>query len=165
MQGYPTQVLPQYQYPAAAPILPPIRATNGIDPFAGYAHQQPKQKDDKPATGGVAQHLDYEMDVMSSFVAEMSQELVAPGTDPSSNFRKFVSSILSSTRLPSSTIMLGLFYAQARVKLMKEAGYHPSTIPAVHKVLTICLLLGSKFLDDNTFQNRSWSEVSQNPVQ
>jgi hypothetical protein len=27
-------------------------------------------------------------------------------------------------------------------------------------MLTIGLLLGSKFLDDNTFQNRSWSEVS-----
>jgi hypothetical protein len=31
-------------------------------------------------------------------------------------------------------------------------------------MLTIGLLLGSKFLDDNTFQNRSWSEVSGIPV-
>jgi hypothetical protein len=30
----------------------------------------------------------------------------------------------------------------------------------VWRMLTIGLLLGSKFLDDNTFQNRSWSEVS-----
>lgn len=30
----------------------------------------------------------------------------------------------------------------------------------VWRMLTIALLLGSKFLDDNTFQNRSWSEVS-----
>jgi hypothetical protein len=27
-------------------------------------------------------------------------------------------------------------------------------------MLTVALLLGSKFLDDNTFQNKSWSEVS-----
>lgn len=27
-------------------------------------------------------------------------------------------------------------------------------------MLTVALLLGSKFLDDNTFQNRSWSDVS-----
>jgi len=31
-------------------------------------------------------------------------------------------------------------------------------------MLTTCLLLGSKFLDDNTFQNRSWAEVSSIPV-
>ena len=34
----------------------------------------------------------------------------------------------------------------------------------VYRMLTIALLLGSKFLDDNTFQNRSWSEVSNLPV-
>lgn len=60
--------------------------------------------------------------------------------------------------------MLGLFYAQARIKMILDSSAHTSAIPPVHKVLTICLLLGSKFLDDNTFQNRSWSEVSQIPV-
>lgn len=41
-----------------------------------FAAQQmeAKQKEEKP-TGGVAQHLDYDMDLMSSFVAEMSQKL------------------------------------------------------------------------------------------
>lgn len=34
----------------------------------------------------------------------------------------------------------------------------------VWRMLTIALLLGSKFLDDNTFQNRSWCEVSGIPV-
>lgn len=29
-----------------------------------------------------------------------------------------------------------------------------------HRMLTIALLLASKFLDDNTFQNKSWSEVT-----
>jgi hypothetical protein len=31
-------------------------------------------------------------------------------------------------------------------------------------MLTVALLLGSKFLDDNTFQNKSWAEVSNIPV-
>ena len=162
MQGYSTQILPQYQY-QAAPILPPIRSVDAIDPYvASYVPQEPK-KEEKP-TGGVAQHLDYEMDLMSSFVAEMSQDLVSPSTTPSSQFRKYVSQILSSTRLPSSTIMLGLFYLSARMKIVDETGQDVSSAGTVYRMLTTCLLLGSKFLDDNTFQNRSWAEVSSIPV-
>ena len=163
MQGYPNQVMPQFQY-HAAPILPPIRAVDPIDPYAvPFVPQEPK-KEEKP-TGGVAQHLDYEMDLMSSFVAEMSQDLVNHGTKPSSQFRKYVSQILSSTRLPSSTVMLGLFYLSARMKIVDELGQDVSSSGTVYRMLTTCLLLGSKFLDDNTFQNRSWAEVSSIPVQ
>lgn len=137
-----------------------------MDPFAGsHAHQrtESKQKEDKP-TGGVAQHLDYEMDLMASFVAEMSQKLVTPESSPSSQFRKYVSQILSSTRLPSSTIMLGMFYLASRMKQLTERGQSTSSSGTVYRMLTTCLLLGSKFLDDNTFQNRSWAEVSSIPV-
>ncbi len=48
-----------------------------MDHFAGpYGSQRTevKAKEEKP-TGGVAQHLDYDMDLMSSFVAEISQKL------------------------------------------------------------------------------------------
>jgi hypothetical protein len=75
-QPYP-QVGGQYGYPAVgAPILPPIRVTDGMDFSAHYAqqHTESKPKEEKP-TGGVAQHLDYDMDLMSNFVAEMSQKL------------------------------------------------------------------------------------------
>ncbi|KAK5098008.1 hypothetical protein LTS08_006763 [Lithohypha guttulata] len=126
-----------------------------------HAHPEPKQKEEKP-TGGVAQHLDYEMDMMSNFVAEMCQQMVTRiSASPTSQFRKYVSQILSSTRLPSSTIMLGLFYLQERMKFEKG---DLSSSSALMRMLTTCLLLGSKFLDDNTFQNRSWAEVSNIPV-
>lgn len=166
MQGYPTQLAPtQFAYaPAAAPILPPLSVTTAVDQFARFPPQEPKPKEEKP-TGGVAQHLDYEMEVMTLFVAEMTQELVAPGTDPSPTFRKYVSQILSSTRLPSSTIMLGLFYMSSRLKIVMESGVNDTSSRNVFQMLTTGLLLGSKFLDDNTFQNRSWSEVSSIPVQ
>jgi Cyclin len=165
MQGYPTQVVAtQFPYaPAAAPILPPLRIGGAIDPFQRYPQQEQK-KEEKP-TGGVAQHLDYEMDVMTLFVAEMTQELVAPGTDPAPTFRKYVAQILSSTRLPSSTILLGLFYMSSRLKLVAESGQVDPSSRNVFQMLTTGLLLGSKFLDDNTFQNRSWAEVSSIPVQ
>ncbi|KAK5464758.1 hypothetical protein LTS15_001320 [Exophiala xenobiotica] len=164
-QPYP-QVGGQYGYPAVgAPILPPIRVTDGMDFSAHYAqqHTESKPKEEKP-TGGVAQHLDYDMDLMSNFVAEMSQKLVTPDSSPSSQFRKYVSQILSSTRLPSSTIMLGMFYLASRMRQLNERGQSTSSSGTVYRMLTTCLLLGSKFLDDNTFQNRSWAEVSSIPV-
>lgn len=166
MQGYPTQVVPtQFPYaPVAAPILPPLRVAGAIDHFGRYTQQEQKQKEEKP-TGGVAQHLDYEMDVMTLFVVEMTQELIVPGTEPAPNFRRYVSQILSSTRLPSSTIMLGLFYMSSRLKIVAESGQNDPSSRNVFQMLTTGLLLGSKFLDDNTFQNRSWAEVSSIPVQ
>jgi hypothetical protein len=170
--------------PISAPILPPIRVQDQHDHSTtqyAHAHPEPKQKEEK-ATGGVAAHLDYDMEVMASFVAEISQSMYATFTStlcladidivrsvtqsnkPSQQFRKYVSQILSSTRLPSSTIMLGLFYLASRMKLVSGRGDDTSSSGTVYRMLTTSLLLGSKFLDDNTFQNRSWAEVSSIPV-
>ncbi|KAM5435222.1 cyclin-like protein [Microsporum ferrugineum] len=157
--------------------------------------QQQQQAKEQKTTGGVAAHLDYDMDQMTDFVAEMAHGMYAlyqsklvladidmlrsvhPGTTPPSQFRKYVSQILSSTRLPSSTILLGLYYLASRMRMLSSADVHPaspsanstsaSSSPAttqVYRMLTTGLLLGSKFLDDNTFQNRSWAEVSSIPV-
>lgn len=77
-------------------------------------------------------------------------------------FRKFVHQILSSTRLPSSTILLGLEYLNTRMKGLSNS--HRSA-GHVYRMLTAALLLASKFLDDNTFQNKSWAEVTGISVQ
>ncbi|KAK5951863.1 hypothetical protein OHC33_007156 [Knufia fluminis] len=163
--NYPQPLPVQYHYaPAAPPILPPIQVPDDMNylPHYSQSHMEAKQKEEKP-TGGVAQHLDYEMDLMANFVAEMCQQMVSRiSASPTPQFRKYVSQILSSTRLPSSTIMLGLFYLQERMKFEKA---DLSASSSLMKMLTTCLLLGSKFLDDNTFQNRSWAEVSNIPVQ
>ena len=181
----------QYQYAnvATAPTLPPIRARDdSVDPIATqYRRQdvqtqtQKKPKDDMPS-GGVAAHLDYDMDLMATFVAEMAQGMYAkftsgihladidlmrsvnPGSRPTPQFHKYVLQILSSTRLPSSTILLGLFYLSSRMRIVSESGEDTRSSGTVYRMLTTCLLLGSKFLDDNTFQNRSWADVSSIPV-
>jgi hypothetical protein len=121
--------------------------------------QQPAAKKEK-VVGGVAQELDYEMDQMTDYVSEMAQEIVMPRSKVSPAFRKFVSGLLSSTRLPSSTILLGLNYLAKRMTMLNSPSPYKTTDGQVWRMLTISLLLGSKFLDDNTFQNRSWSEVS-----
>ncbi|GJN73035.1 cyclin-like protein (Clg1) [Purpureocillium lilacinum] len=110
--------------------------------------------------GGVCAVLDYEVDMMAEYVAEMATRVVTPEAAISTPFRKFVSQILTSTRLPSTTILLGMNYLAKRINAMKEQGPYKASEGQVWRYLTVSLLLGSKFLDDNTFQNRSWSEVS-----
>ena len=110
--------------------------------------------------GGVCAVLDYEVDMMAEYVAEMATRLVTPDAAITSGFRKFVTQILTSTRLPSTTILLGMNYLAKRVNAMKTTGPYKASEGQVWRYLTVSLLLGSKFLDDNTFQNRSWSEVS-----
>lgn len=144
-------------------MLPPIHVPEDGSYGYSHSHTEVEQKEEKP-TGGVAQHLDYEMDSMADFVAEKCQMVVCRTPNPTPQFRKYVSQILSSTRLPSSTIMLGLFYLQERMKIEAVKGRDFNRFTLLTRMLTVCLLLGSKFLDDNTFQNRSWAEVSSIPV-
>jgi hypothetical protein len=104
------------------------------------------------------------MDQMSDFVAEMAQGIVYPGSSVPPQFRKYVYQILSSTRLPSSTILLGLYYLASRMRMLSSTKVFHTGSGQVYRMLTVALLLGSKFLDDNTFQNKSWAEVSNIPV-
>lgn len=172
-------------------VLPPIRNNvqlpsmeNAIPPQ--YRRGDPvvrrEQRKEEKTTGGVSAHLDYEMEQMSDFVAEMAQGMydlysteitlqdidlarsVHPGTAVSSQFRKYVLQILSSTRLPSATILLGLYYLASRMRMLSSAGVYASGSGQLSRWLTVALLLGSKFFDDNTFQNKSWAEVSSIPV-
>jgi hypothetical protein len=115
--------------------------------------------------GGVCAVLDYEVELMADYVSEMATRIVMPRSNVNAAFRKFVSQILTSTRLPSTTILLGMNYLAKRINMMHAAGQTNHTEGQVWRMLTIALLLGSKFLDDNTFQNKSWSEVSGIPVQ
>lgn len=176
---------------SSANVLPPIRAPVQLPPMENafpqpYRRQEPvvrpDQRKEEKTTGGVAAYLDYEMEQMSDFVAEMAQGMYAlyrtrihladidlarsvhPGTSVSSHFRKYVFQILSSTRLPSSTILLGLYYLAERMQLLSSARVYTSGRGQVSRLLTVALVLGSKFLDDNTFQNKSWAEVSSIPV-
>ena len=170
---------------ANAPVLPPIKHLMDDQHYhqASTAATKISQVKEEKTTGGVAAHLDYEMDSMVDFVSEtvhglhesyistiyladidVSRSVVNSKTPVSSDFRNFVSQILSSTRLPSSTILLGLCYLVNRLTTLSSVGVFNCGEDQLHRMLTVSLLLGSKFLDDNTFQNRSWSEVSNIPV-
>lgn len=167
-------------------LLPPIRVaepTNDEHQHQRFSRTQavPPPKEEK-ATGGVAAHLDYEMDQMTNFVSEVAQGMydlyesricladidivqsVHRNTPVPKAFHKYVSQVLTSTRLPKATILLGLYYLATRMTMLSENGRYTASSGQAYRMLTTALLLGSKFLDDNTFQNRSWSEVSNIPV-
>lgn len=172
-----------------APTLPSIKIPERLH-MDDFPHQlqsirapvvtHPKEE---KAVGGVAAHLDYEMEDMVDFVSQTAQGMYAiyaskihledidmarsvlkSKSPVPPEFRKYVSQVLSSTRLPSSTIILGLYYLAERMTRLSKNGIYNHGGGQVYRLLTIGLLLGSKFLDDNTFQNRSWSEVSNIPV-
>ncbi|KAF1987254.1 hypothetical protein K402DRAFT_331023 [Aulographum hederae CBS 113979] len=158
----------QFYEPSRAPLLPPMRT---YDPSV-YANelqqrrneatlkQQQAPKEEKPV-GGVSAKLDYDMDVMTDFVSEKAQGIIhQTQMVPASDVRKWVHSVLCATRLPSATILLSLHYLSTRVTELSKEGRHISQEHPLHYLLTTALILGSKFLDDNTFINRSWSEVS-----
>lgn len=170
----------------AAPVLPPISAPEQQANFKReHTREAPAQnpKQEKSA-GGVAAELDYDMDMMVDFVAQMTTGMWAPfvakhdlssadlvrmvqpsGINVEKKFRSYVQSVLTSTRLPAATLLLALHYLSDRIKRRSGRGDFPHRYSnnLVHH-LTVALMLASKFLDDNTFQNRSWAEVSHLPV-
>lgn len=180
---------PGYAYEAQARILPPIRIPDRMQEINQTSHQlqpisQPasqEQNQEERVAGGVSAKLTYKMEQMIDFVAEMAQGMydlfstrfcfadidvsrsVQPSAQVTPAFRKYVSQILTSTRLPSSTIMLALHYLTTRMALVQSRGQY-SINNHLYQMLTTALMLSSKFLDDNTFQNRSWADVSHTPV-
>jgi hypothetical protein len=111
--------------------------------------------------GGVSAKLDYDMEIMTDFVCDTAVRLITPGRMMPPSFRKWVHQLLCATRLPSATILLSMFYLSSRMPMLNG---QPKGDTHLFRLLTIALVLGSKFLDDNTFINHSWSEVSGIPV-
>jgi hypothetical protein len=176
--------VPSYYEPMNAPLLPPMRTVHERASVQSMHRPSQEQlaraqqpKEEKP-TGGVSQNLDYSVETMTDFVTEMSQGLydlllspfcladidmiasIQPGKPATATYRKWVNGVLSATRLPSVTILLGLHYLSLRVSMLSQSGQFRHSDANLTRMVTLGLLLGSKFLDDNTFINRSWSEVS-----
>ena len=178
-----------YYEPMGAPILPPLRIQEHMSFTDDYARrlqeeqrsailreQQRQVAKEEKATGGVCAKLDYEMERMTDFVTHYTQKMYGLHQSPicladidmirSFNqtvtsppaFRKWVHQVLSATRLPSTTILLSLHYLSERFKLYPDSIKNSEN--QIYRLLAVSLILGSKFLDDNTFVNKSWSDVT-----
>ena len=115
-------------------------------------------------TGGVMAILDYDLKVMAEFVANVSCNFINLHK-PWAALTLFVEKVLNQTRLPSSTVILGITYLAKRLSLELPSYEVDPTAPLIpttqlYEYLTISFILANKFLDDNTFTNTSWSDIS-----
>ena len=160
-------------------IMPYGQPTRGfwVDQFVSVDvhRQEPLPQDwhpfvDAPAplpqpavTGGVMAVLDYDLNVMAEFLANVSCNFINIAK-PWASLTMFVEKVLNQTRLPSSTVILGITYLAKRLGYDTPMDQDPTApiIPTtkLYEYLTISLLLANKFLDDNTFTNTSWSDIS-----
>ncbi|KAK2734933.1 hypothetical protein FQN55_002329 [Onygenales sp. PD_40] len=85
-----------------------------------------------------------------------------PESIPTIGFRKWVTTILSTTQVSQNVILLALLFIY-RLKKFNPAvrGKRGSEF----RLMTIALMMGNKFLDDNTYTNKTWAEVSGISVQ
>lgn len=76
---------------------------------------------------------------------------------PIPGFKKWVHTVLSTTQVTQNVILLALMFIYrlkvANPTVRGRAG-------SEYRLLTVALMLGNKFLDDNTYTNKTWAEVS-----
>ncbi|KAF2147891.1 hypothetical protein K461DRAFT_205134, partial [Myriangium duriaei CBS 260.36] len=78
-------------------------------------------------------------------------------TNPTTGFRKWVTTILSTTQVAQNVILLALLFIYRLKKQNPSVRGKPGS---EYRLLTVALMLGNKFLDDNTYTNKTWAEVS-----
>ncbi|CAD6506210.1 BgTH12-07137 [Blumeria graminis f. sp. triticale] len=92
----------------------------------------------------------------------LSIQAFRPEALPTNSFRKWVATILSTTQVTDKVIVLALLF------IYRLKTYNPTVkgrSGSEYRLLTVALMLGNKFLDDNTYTNNTWAEVSGISVQ
>ncbi|KAJ5224717.1 uncharacterized protein N7469_008220 [Penicillium citrinum] len=87
---------------------------------------------------------------------------IVPEAIPTAGFQKWVSTILSTTQVSQNVILLALLFVY---RLKKFNASVKGKKGSEFRLMTVALMLGNKFLDDNTYTNKTWAEVSGIAVQ
>ncbi|KAJ5744638.1 hypothetical protein N7533_009508 [Penicillium manginii] len=87
---------------------------------------------------------------------------LVPEAIPTVGFQKWVSTILSTTQVSQNVILLALLFVY---RLKKFNASVKGKKGSEFRLMTVALMLGNKFLDDNTYTNKTWAEVSGIAVQ
>lgn len=91
-----------------------------------------------------------------------SSQTLVPEVSPALGFQKWVTTVLTTTQVSQNVILLALLFIYRLKKF--NAGVKGKS-GSEFRLLTIALMLGNKFLDDNTYTNKTWAEVSGISVQ
>ncbi|TGJ79745.1 hypothetical protein E0Z10_g9016 [Xylaria hypoxylon] len=78
-------------------------------------------------------------------------------TEPCPAYKKWVHGILSTTQVTQNVVLLALLFVYRLKKTNPRVHGNPGS---EYRLLTVALMLGNKFLDDNTYTNKTWAEVS-----
>ncbi|CEP15595.1 hypothetical protein [Parasitella parasitica] len=76
-------------------------------------------------------------------------------------FKIYLQKVLKATQISCTCMILALHYIQ---RLRTAYPSIRASIGSEVRLFTTALVLANKFLDDNTFTNKTWSEVSSIPV-
>lgn len=82
---------------------------------------------------------------------------LVPDAIPTTGFRKWVATILTTTQVAQNVILLALMFIYRLKQINPSVKGKPGS---EYRLLTVALMLGNKFLDDNTYTNKTWAEVS-----
>ncbi|KAK6949788.1 hypothetical protein Daesc_008109 [Daldinia eschscholtzii] len=82
---------------------------------------------------------------------------LSPYTEPCPAYKQWVNKTLSTTQVTQNVILLALLFVYRLKKANPKVNGSPGS---EYRLLTVALMLGNKFLDDNTYTNHTWAEVS-----
>ncbi|KAG5354550.1 Cyclin-U4-1 [Yarrowia sp. B02] len=83
-------------------------------------------------------------------------------TNPTDSFRQFVSSVIEYTQLLPVAVSVSLLYILRLKQLSPKAIVgNPNS---EYRVFTVGLMMANKFLDDNTYTNKTWAQVTKLPL-
>ncbi|KAF2728032.1 hypothetical protein EJ04DRAFT_120213 [Polyplosphaeria fusca] len=100
--------------------------------------------------------------VLETNSPRMPIQPLAPDAIPTPGFRKWVATILTTTQVAQNVILLALLFVYRLKQINPSVKGKPGS---EYRLLTVALMLGNKFLDDNTYTNKTWAEVSGISVQ
>lgn len=83
-------------------------------------------------------------------------------TIPPPSFKKWLQNIIQTTQVSANVVLLALMFIYRLKQVNTKVRGRPGS---EYRLLTVALMLGNKFLDDNTYTNKTWAEVSGIGVQ
>lgn len=117
------------------------------------------------SVGGVSLNLDYDLGTMCQFCSWIVFSLFkCTNSQSSPHFQSLLQSVLNATRLPKSTILLGIHYVSVKIDEDENTDTVVHTESQIFETLIIALMLANKYNDDNTFKNKSWSQATGLPL-
>ncbi|KAI9299482.1 cyclin-domain-containing protein, partial [Cunninghamella echinulata] len=76
-------------------------------------------------------------------------------------FKQYCQKLIKATQISCACILVAFYYIH---RLRSAYPFIHASIGSEIRLFTTALVLANKYLDDNTFTNKTWSEVSNIPV-